>query len=74
MFCKSGKKVFTRVVLSKFNFLLYCMFDTQTLSVMIFSFVTCVNVILQQFVDIVVKYKCNVFAYVEGKIVVCDCQ
>ena len=30
--------------------------------------------ILQQSVDVVVKYKCNVFAYVEGKIVACDCQ
>ena len=28
VFCKSGKKVFTRVVWSKSNFLLYCMFDT----------------------------------------------
>ena len=41
MLCKSGKEVFTRVVLSKFNFLLYCMFDTLTLmSVEIFSLVT----------------------------------
>ena len=38
--CKSGKKVFTRVVLSKFHFLLYCMFDTLMLSVEIFSLVT----------------------------------
>ena len=29
---------------------------------------------LQQSVDVVVKYKCNVFAYVEGKIEACDCQ
>ena len=38
--CKSGKKVFTRVVWSKFNFLLYCMFDSLTKSVKIFSLVT----------------------------------
>ena len=29
---------------------------------------------LQQSVDVVVKYKRNVFAYVEGKIEACDCQ
>ena len=30
--------------------------------------------ILQQSVDVVVKYKRNVFAYVEGKIEASDCQ
>ena len=46
------------------------MFDTLTMSVEIFSLVTFV----MQSVDVVVKYKYNVFAYVEGKIEACDCQ
>ena len=37
--CKSGKNMFTRVVWLKFNFLLYCMFDTLMKSD-IFSLVT----------------------------------
>ena len=48
------------------------MFDTLTLSVEMFSLVTFVMQFLKS-VD-VVKYKCNLFAYVKGKIVVCGCQ
>ena len=50
------------------------MFDTLTKIEEIFSLVTFGYVVLQQFVDVVVKYKCNVSAYVEGKIEACDCQ
>ena len=53
MLCKSGKKVFTRVVWSKLNFLLYCMFDTLTLmNVEIFSLVTFVMQFFKVALDI----------------------
>ena len=43
------------------------------MNVEIFSLVTFVMQFFKS-VDVVVKYKCNVFAYVEGKIEACDCQ